>query len=138
MRKATTVDISALVDTMQRRPKASNVVPVKTPQPSQTRGPEEGHARYALSDPQDQEQNKWWFYTTAPDVVGYIAPGGREGRGAAWPAVQLGPGSSGRQPPRGLAVAGRSSSVFGEGGVAYQAGETVAMPYDSKNCFPKK
>lgn len=42
--------------------------------------------------------------------------------------------------PRGaadLALAGGSSSASGEGGVAYQAGRTVATRYDGKNCFPR-
>lgn len=134
VRKAPTVDISALVDTTWRRPKASNGVPVKTPQPSQTRGPEGGPVRGALTRG-TANRTKGWFHPTAPQVVGYAAPGGREGRGAAWPAVRLRPGG-----PRGaadLALAGGSSSASGEGGAAYQAGRTVATPYDGKNCFPR-
>lgn len=93
VRKAPTVDVSALVDTTWRRPKAANGVPVTTPQPSQTRGPEGGHVRGALSDPRDREQNK--------RVVSPHCASGRWLRSSRWP---------GRQ---GSSVASRAAASWG-------------------------
>lgn len=135
VRKAPTVDISALVDTTWRRPKASNGGPVTTPQPSQTRGPEGGRVRGALSDPRDREQNK--------KVVSPHCASGRWLRSSRWPGRQgssVASRAAASWGPRGaadLALAGGSSSASGEGGAAYQAGRTVATPYDGKNCFPR-
>lgn len=85
-------------------------------------------------------RTKGWFYTTASEVVGYAAPGGREGREqrgqpCGWVLGALGGSPQGAAD---LALAGRSSLVFGEGGMVHQAGETVATPYDGKNCFPRE